>query len=278
MEKAPHLKSHARVNTWLSGGWLSNKLISRRRILASYKDGSALLDKIRILVASFIVQVPKSLRDRFNLFNKLVNYIVNGVKVNRLGFTFYLTALDDLLHTHRDFEKEIKGWFQVKEDEVFLDVGANIGRYSILLAKKVKQIFSFEPCSKTFLALVRNIEINNLKNVHPFPFALWNRDGVETLYIKERSGLSSIIIKDHSIREERIITKTLDGLINILQLTRVDLVKIDVENSEKKVLSGMRKTLPLFKPRLIIEVKKNNKEWIERFLQNIGYAMKGKEG
>lgn len=278
MQEAPYLKNRTHANTRLSSGWLSNKLKSRGRILSHYKDGCALSDKTRILVASFISQVPKSLRNRSNIFNKMVNSIINGVKINRFGFTFYLTALDDLLHTHQNFENEIKEWFQVKKDEVFLDVGANIGRYSILMAKKVKQIFSFEPSSRTFLALVRNIKINNLENVHPFPFALWNKDGIETLYIKERSGLSSLITKDRCIREEKIRTKTLDGLINALQIERIDLVKIDVEDSEKKVLEGMSETLQLFKPRLIIEVKKNNKEWIDHFLQEIGYTMKTKEG
>ena len=276
MEAMPHFNRRAE-NTRLSGGWLSNKLKSRRRILVHYKDGSTLSDKTRILVASFIAQVPKRLRDRSKIFNKMVSCIINGVKINRLGYKFHLTALDDLRHTHRDFEKEIKDWFKVEEDEVFLDVGANIGRYSILLSKNLDRVYAFEPSSKTFSALVKNIKINGLTNVFPFPIALWNKDGIESLYIKERSGTSSLITKE-CLREERIITKTLDSLIHELQVTRIDLIKIDVENAEKEVLEGMDKTLRFFKPRLVVEVRKQNKEWVNSYLQEIGYIIKGKAG
>jgi len=56
------------------------------------------------------------------------------------------------------------------------------------------------------------------------------------------------------------------------------LIKIDVENAEKEVLEGMDKTLRFFKPRLVVEIRKQNKEWVDSFLQDIGYIIKGKEG
>ena len=259
-------------------GGLAGKIRSRIRILSFYKEGCTFYDRTRILVAGLIAQIPKTLRDRFGIFNEMVCRAIDGVRVERLGFIFYLTALDDLIHTHPDFEREIRDWFDVGESGVFLDVGANIGRYSVSLAGRLDKVYAFEPSSRTFLALVRNVDVNGLVNVHALKIALWNGDGTESFYVKGRSGLGSLVRRDNSIREERITTRALDHLIDDLEIKRIDLVKIDVEGAEKEVLEGMRDTLLRFRPRLIVEVSKRNECWVNGFLGSLGYTQKGRRG
>ncbi|KKQ64373.1 MAG: Methyltransferase FkbM [Candidatus Shapirobacteria bacterium GW2011_GWF1_38_23] len=54
---------------------------------------------------------------------------------------------------------------QINSESVCVDVGANIGYYTLLLAIKVKRVYAIEPGGESFLILKKNVEVNNLKNV-----------------------------------------------------------------------------------------------------------------
>ena len=76
-----------------------------------------------------------------------------------------------------DKEPETISWinsWQSNGTEAFYDVGANIGIYSLYAAYKHKHIntFSFEPESRNYVSLLRNILSNNTNNIHPFNLAL----------------------------------------------------------------------------------------------------------
>lgn len=88
--------------------------------------------------------------------------------------------LSELVYIGRDYEPVESKFFRdfLKEGDTVLDVGANIGFYSALFSRKVGstgKVMSFEPGYQTFALLCRTIKALNLKNVTPYPFALWNK-------------------------------------------------------------------------------------------------------
>lgn len=136
----------------------------------------------------------------------------------------------------------------LKQGDVAYDIGANIGIYTIFLAKKVGntgKIITFEPDSRNFDSLKKNININQLNNVFSQKVALGDKDGKGTLYINKRVGIGAIsLIETESgcIREQAKIVKG-DTFIKKMKFAIPTGIKIDVEGYEYLVLKGLKKTL-----------------------------------
>lgn len=139
-----------------------------------------------------------------------------------------------------------------KDPLVIFDVGANLGKYSLLISKifsqRRKEIFSFEPSQKTFAKLRNNCRDD--KDVKLFNFGLSDKEERVKLYLdKETSGMASVYKRrlDHfnvSMNlEEEIDLKTLDGFCQKENVKKIDLLKLDVEGNELKALEGSKKML-----------------------------------
>ncbi len=144
-------------------------------------------------------------------------------------------------------------------DSVVVDIGANIGYYSLMAAKKAVtgHIYSFEPVTKNQEKLKRNISLNNLTVIHPIQAAISNFSGSITIYISadDNSGMSGLrTAENFSGESETVKCLTLDEAVIEYKLPKIDLIKIDVEGSEITVLQGMTKTRAEQKPILLIEV------------------------
>lgn len=132
------------------------------------------------------------------------------------------------------------------DDGVFVDIGAHIGTYSIILSKKCKQVYSFEAQKSTFDCLCVGVSLNNCFNVDLNNVALSSEEGNGTLHHLTLDGGSSTIraeipsLSNQSvIQEESVIMKRLDSF----QLKDVDFLKIDVEGAELDVIKGASETL-----------------------------------
>jgi FkbM family methyltransferase len=130
----------------------------------------------------------------------------------------------------------------LKEQDVFVDAGANNGFFSLLGARRVGptgQVVSFEPAPVTFTRLARNIVINNMNQVSVYRIALGREGGIGRLTQSEvESGLNTLVGSDESAVEVRM-----SSLDSVLGSHKVDLVKIDVEGSELGVLEGMSRVI-----------------------------------
>ncbi len=154
-------------------------------------------------------------------------------------------------------KNEIKNGFNV------LDIGANIGYYTLIFSKLVGprgKVFAFEPEQKIYNILKKNVKINNYENVIIENLALSNKFGKTSLYISEAGG-STIFPLDDDNREKREISKTsLDKYFENLQHIPISFIKMDAEGSEFAILQGMElllknnkklKMLIEFNPKLI---------------------------
>ena len=163
-------------------------------------------------------------------------------------------AIDREIYLNGFYEKEQLIFLDkiCNKDEIthFLDIGANIGYYSLYF-KKINNIFAFEPNKKNFLRLKENNELNNL-NIKMYNFGLSNTNSDSEIWYtnKDKMGGSAIYEKNDpalkkynykDIIKEKILTKKLDDIIDINN-SKI-LVKIDVERHEKKVLEGMNRMI-----------------------------------
>ena len=143
-------------------------------------------------------------------------------------------------------EREIWDEFMVDGD-VFIDAGAHIGKYSIMLRHRFKRIIAVEANPETFKVLVENIRLNKADNVKAVNRALWYKDNeyLEFFLTKRNTGASSLNL-EHIIEEGFIVKQkipiraiTLNSLLEQENIKDVDLVKLDMEGSEYEVLLGL---------------------------------------
>ena len=140
-------------------------------------------------------------------------------------------------------------------------VGAHIGFHTVHLARNCKFVVALEPEPSNFMLLKRNIKLAGLNNVKVLPIAASNFNGYADLYISSRSSgahsLEPRNIEADAIR--KVPVYRLDTLVRRLRLNEVDIIKIDVEGHEDKVVEGMSGMLRRNQPKvLVVEVSRHN--------------------
>ena len=156
-------------------------------------------------------------------------------------------------------EAELSLLFQVlKPGAVVVDVGANIGTHTVALARHVTSsgvVFAFEPQRLTFQLLCANIALNALVNVKCVNAAVGDTPSqtrIPALNPTLQSNFGAMKAEGHAQGELVDVIR-----IDDLQLARCNLMKIDVEGMEARVLAGARKTVSTLRPVLFVE---NNSE------------------
>ena len=161
-------------------------------------------------------------------------------------------------------EPETLAWIRSFKSGVFLDVGANIGIYSLYAASlfpKMK-IFAFEPHSGNAIRLAENIKLNSFKNIHLFVAGI----GSKACYKKFKSPDATIGSTGGQIGEigGNVLVYSIDGLP-----MKPKFIKIDVDGNEYNIVKGMEKTLksPKLKS-VLIEIDNKKAEICDIFTQN----------
>lgn len=140
----------------------------------------------------------------------------------------------------------------VKEDTVMLDIGANMGFYSIRVGQKASagKIIAFEPDPGNFATLQKNLALNNLTNVTTYNAALSDKKDTMRLYKHPFNVGDYRLYNDGDFSEYvDVPTLQLDDIVN----ERVDLIKIDVQGFEYFVLKGGTSLLTNYRPIVISE-------------------------
>jgi len=167
----------------------------------------------------------------------------------------------------------------------FVDVGANCGVYSLLAAFSNPKIraFAFEPEPRIYQNLVANVKLNGLESqISTFQVALSDHTGKADFYLPPASGRENETtgtIAENSWQERqahttlRVDTLRFDDF-ELPGPSRVDLIKIDVEDAEAKVLCGMSATILRDKPLIVCEIlpRTHKNEHTLRVVQELGYT------
>lgn len=179
-----------------------------------------------------------------------------------------------------------------KPGNVVFDIGANVGSHTLPLAKLVGtegMVYAFEPVEWARKKLKRNIELNSFKNIRLVPVAL--SDQIQ-MHGSEQFRASFKITSQADVGADGELTQnwwnacdhldtdfdTLDAFVKKNGLIRLDLIKLDVDGYEGKVMRGAIKTLDHFRPIILMEIapswakaRGESLSEIVNNLSNIGY-------
>jgi FkbM family methyltransferase len=157
---------------------------------------------------------------------------------------------------------------------VFVDIGANTGVVSVAAAAWVGpdgRVFSFEPSRREFERLVENLALNNLSQVVPVPAAIADREGTMPLTIAAPGFGGLNTLAGHfpyagvaTERIEQVQALTFDAFAERQRLSRVDVIKNDVEGAEGIALTGAARVLQRYRPAIVLEI-------FSRSLQSTGW-------
>lgn len=135
---------------------------------------------------------------------------------------------------------------ELKPTDVFYDIGANSGYYSLVAATRCKQVVAFEPFPRNIARFQANIKVNKLGNVVLIGRALSDRSGV--MGFVEGPDTSSGCLSSAGTIE--VSVTTLDAAST--ETSPPDIIKMDVEGGEVAALAGGRSTLLRFRPVLFL--------------------------
>jgi FkbM family methyltransferase len=206
-------------------------------------------------------------------------YSINGVKAIPRKHTedFYMFQIPR--------EKELSPHLSMNKGETFVDVGANVGYYSLKIAKNYQnkgvKVIAIEAHPENFKALCNNISCNNLTTIKAVNKAASDHQAFETIYERldnrNRIRSDSYSLSDSFLSSSsgssvvraggkhlRIQCDTLD---NILGRNKVGVMKIDVEGAEVLALRGATNTLKMLR-KVIVEVHGNNMDKIKNILDD----------
>jgi len=145
----------------------------------------------------------------------------------------------------------------VKPGHVIFDAGANVGYFSLLCARWLHgkgAVHSFEPFPETAQRLERNLELNpDLRQIVKLHrVALSDSKGTMGMTVPDQGNKGcNFLSADGGVK---VNATTLDSVCEEEEVTRVDLVKADVEGSELALLRGGEQAIRRFRPVLLIEV------------------------
>ncbi len=146
----------------------------------------------------------------------------------------------------------------------FVDIGANIGSYSMPAAALVGtegRVIAFEPASDNLAIFKETIALNNASNIILEQLALSDKSGEGKLRLHDgaNTGQHALAVEGQAGVVESVTLTTLDDYLEQTGIRKVDVVKLDVEGVELKVLKGAAKTLSADAPPvLIVEVSDVN--------------------
>jgi FkbM family methyltransferase len=174
------------------------------------------------------------------------------------------TVPNILLH-HREYEAdELDALARAaRHCRVVIDVGANVGWYSLHLARWLAdrggRIYAMEPVPDTFRALARNIELNGLQDAIVATNAGFGSEArMISFFVPAFTGSVAAsqrqLFPGEANREVVCRLTTLDDFVEEQGIARVDLIKADVEGAEIDVLRGARRTLERDRPVLFLEM------------------------
>jgi FkbM family methyltransferase len=194
----------------------------------------------------FMRYIPARTKRRFTrfLYKPLTRFVRNPIQLN--GLTIYIPHSADysyLLHEHEPGTQKLLQK-SLKPGNIAVDVGANIGYLTLLMARLVSpngKVYAVEPGEDNLLCLRKNIELNSCTNVEVLPVAAGAKRSSRPLYIREAGTLHSFYprTEGHALASQ-VSEMPLDELLAGI---KIDLIKIDVEGAEIDVLAGMERIL-----------------------------------
>jgi FkbM family methyltransferase len=174
----------------------------------------------------------------------------------------------------------------LRRGDGFLDVGANIGFFTLLAARLVGtrgSIHAFEPIPANADLMRRNLRINGFRNVTVVQKAVTDAVGLASIWLTDHPGgatLTSVgTVPNDAVTQAQVQTTSLDKWLPESRATGIRLIKIDVEGAELAALHGMRNLVMEFRPVLLVELDDLSRQMLNSkaeavidWLGSLGYS------
>jgi FkbM family methyltransferase len=136
----------------------------------------------------------------------------------------------DLFVVHEIFRKQTYG---PPPTGTVVDLGANIGVYSVFAARSASRVVAVEPVHENFAMLRANLQDNKIDNVRSFQLAIGERNDNVRIYIHQiNNGMSSLYMDSNASEFEDVELVTFSRLLDIARIQHINVLKCDVEGAE----------------------------------------------
>lgn len=283
-------------NATLKSGWDKNMLAPLLAVLVSKRDNPNIkatkttcqkkvsknryIDLLSKIILMGVIQFAPN--NTLNVAKMFIKRIVMGKRyIKRLlyrtvtlnGYKMEVDKFDthDII-TKKIFEPEetkiIKQFLSSNKNLIGLDLGANIGYYTLLMAKYCDKVYAFEPEINNFKTLSKNILMNKYFNVTAENKAVGDKQREDFLNIAVEAGSHSFLDSIKSRKVEKVCIVRLDDYFDNVS-DKPNVIKIDIEGYELEALHGAKNLLKNVRAMLIEYniglMKDNGKDPIELF-------------
>lgn len=175
-----------------------------------------------------------------------------------------LEAGGNTMRFHEEiFSKEI--YKDAISSNIVVDVGANVGLFSLYMAPFSKKIYALEPHLESFEKLKSNT--SGYENIKPINKALWSHTGEYTMH-EEGDGGHSLVVGDRNLI---VKTTTLSDLIKDEGIKWIDVLKIDCESSEKQFMPTVEFKTALSKVNKVVGEFHDNGDLVKSIFKDCGF-------
>lgn len=281
---------------------LPDQKIDKKKIINYVDKNEIVVEKVlisnnirKISTKEILYEIAKRpLRKIMNMYRVKQEKLKPGI-ISIPSKNILIHIPDDMRWTFSEgdyYEKNVVYWLEsvltLQKNPCLYDIGANIGYYSILAAKKGANVIAFEPVKSTYVVLKNNAKLNKLKNIKINRLAISDKTGIAKINLYTSSGNNSLtnrnIPQDHELKHIGTETVKLETLDNITDNSKLKptLIKIDIEGFEKAALLGGKNTLLKHRPVVIVETSINTSkdagysvDEIVKILRDYGYILFG---
>ncbi len=213
-------------------------------------------------------------RDRFQVVKRGgLNFLLN-----------YTNSIDRKIIVDGGYEKDRIKYFreliEINQCRVFIDVGANVGLYTVNVSQveSIQKVYAFEPSTRNRYQLQANLLLNSLyENVEVLPFALSDKEGEMVFLENAGNSTGRSRLKETNINKldpdkftEKVIkVRRLDDIIHVKNDKLA--IKIDVEGHEENAMKGMVALMTSNDCVLQVEIFPANVEKVDRYLCELGF-------
>lgn len=209
-------------------------------------------------------------------YGKLAHYTEDRDSVVRLLIKYneYQNYINKLLLKHG------------RKDSIILDIGANIGSFTVSFAKLFPscKVHAFEMMDKTYKALQKSVELNELDNVITHNIGLYDKDGVYGINYKSNMLGHTCIVDDVMLKSNPVAVVNNNAICTTLDsfnLENVSFIKMDIQGAEYFALLGAEKTLRNSDCVIIAEYVKHDYGKLDKtkkYLKSLNYELISQHG
>ena len=203
----------------------------------------------------------------------IVSKLKNGLEIKSRKMSMDYAAMSEVF-VRKDYNK----FFEVKENDTVIDVGAHIGSFSALAGSKGANVYSFEPEKNNFKLLKENVKTNLLtEKIKCFNLAVDMKRGTDFLYMSKNLGAHSFFNEWAKTSEKQKIKKiTIKDVFAMNKLNKCDFLKMDCEGAEYNILFNTPKSVLEKMEKIAMEyhvVEEKSGEAMKEFLEKNGFKV-----